>query len=197
MTPAVLLTVSAEVVPEWHAFIDGWHDFFLLAGTAAVTLTGLLFVSISLHIDALIHATREHLLGLARAMLMSFVVVMTLSLMMLVPNQSMRLVAVEVIVIGLVGFAVTLRQLRLATAPTHHHDFTAGLYRRRLMFPLAGYAWLVLTGASLLAMRIPEFIYWIVGAVCMLLGNAAGSSWDLLVRVARIRAADAKDRAGS
>lgn len=31
--------------------VEAWHDFFMLAGTAAATLMGLLFVALSLRID--------------------------------------------------------------------------------------------------------------------------------------------------
>ena len=37
--------------------IERWHEFYLLAGTAAVTLVGLLFVSLSFHLEALLHET--------------------------------------------------------------------------------------------------------------------------------------------
>ena len=69
----------------WVEFIASWHEFYLMAGTAAVTLAGLLFVAISIHVDTLVHESREHLLALARLILFSYVGVMLLSLMMLVP----------------------------------------------------------------------------------------------------------------
>jgi hypothetical protein len=33
----------------YQAALAGWHDFFILAGTASATLVGLLFVGLSLH----------------------------------------------------------------------------------------------------------------------------------------------------
>jgi hypothetical protein len=36
--------------------VEGWHDFYLMIGAAAATLVGLLFVSLSLNVDAI---TRE------------------------------------------------------------------------------------------------------------------------------------------
>jgi hypothetical protein len=30
--------------------VEGWHDFYLMIGTAAATLVGLLFVSLSLNV---------------------------------------------------------------------------------------------------------------------------------------------------
>jgi hypothetical protein len=41
-----------------NAFIEAasrWHDFYLLAGRASATLTGLLFVGVSIHIDLIAH----------------------------------------------------------------------------------------------------------------------------------------------
>jgi hypothetical protein len=77
---------AAARVHTWNEFLDGWHEFFLMAGTAAVTLAGLLFVALSIHIETLIHDTRQHLLALARAILFSFVMVLTLSLMLARPD---------------------------------------------------------------------------------------------------------------
>lgn len=200
MRPALLLEGAAGAAAgaariAWPEFYDGWHEFYLMAGTAAVTLAGLLFVAISLHIDALIDDSRAYLLGLARTVLLSFVMVLTLSLVMLIPHQSLRMTGVLLSALGVVAFAVTTRQARAGAASTHHDEFSRALFRRRQMIPLFGYGWLVLTGVAVLVTGVPEFTYWAVGAVCMLLGNAAGTSWDLLVRVARVKAADAKARA--
>ena len=38
--------------------IDSWHDFYMLTGTAAATLIGLIFISVSLHIDVLAKAEK-------------------------------------------------------------------------------------------------------------------------------------------
>ena len=170
---------------EWVRFLEGWRDFFLMTGTAAVTLAGLLFVAISLHIEALIHESREHLLGLARAILFSFVMVLTMSLMLLMPAQSMRVTGAEMMMIGAIFAAMTLRQLRTGT--TDHPDFPKTLFRRRLIPTLIGYAAIVAIGAALMVLRAPEALLYVMGAFGMLLGNAVGASWDLLVRTAKIK----------
>lgn len=182
--------VSAET---WTSFIESWHDFFILAGTAAATLAALLFVAIALHVETLVLHSREHLVSLARAILFSFIMVLILSLMMLVPLSTRRETAFELIVIGVISLAVTVRQLRGQKATGHEH-FSLSLFRKRLMLPMFGYAWITLTGLGMVFVS-PLFFIWMVGAVCMLLGNAAGASWDLLVRVARIKRADAEKKA--
>ena len=176
----------AQGALHWPVFQERWHEFFLMAGTAAVTLAGLLFVAISLHVETLIHESRVHLLALARAILLSYVMVLTFSLMMLVPAQAMGPVAAEMIVVSAVFFVITVRQLR-AGPRVDHPDFPIGLFRRRLLPTLIGYGMVALTGVSILVLRTPELFYLVIGAFCMLLGNATGASWDLLVRTAKMR----------
>jgi hypothetical protein len=200
---AAVLAAAADTVAHaglaggrpvaWAEFIAGWHEFFLMAGTAAVTLAGLLFVAISIHVDALIHESREHLLSLARLILFSYVGVMVLSLMMLVPSLSMRMTATELIIIPLPLIAWTVR-LRRTKHGTEHAEFSRGVMRQRSVMPLVGYGMIALIGVLILKFRIPEFFYYIIGAVCMLLGNAAGASWDLLVRTAKIRRREEGER---
>jgi hypothetical protein len=170
---------------EWLDYIESWHEFYLMAGTAAVTLAGLLFVAISIHIETLIHETRQHLLVLARAILFSFVMVLTLSLMMLVPPQSMKLVGAEMLLVGVVFTAVTVGQLRARV--TEHPDFPISVFRRRLAPTVIGYAIVAITGAALILLRESHLIMNVIGAICMVLGNAVGASWELLVRTAKIK----------
>jgi hypothetical protein len=177
---------AAGAAIGWVAFQEHWHEFFLMTGTAAVTLAGLLFVALSIHIDTLIHASRVHLLRLARAILISYVMVLTFSLMMLVPGLGMRVVAVEMVAIGMVFLVFTARQMRTADG-VDHPEFPHRLFRRRLIPMLVGSLVIGLSGLGMLWLRVPEFFYLIIGAFCMLLGNATGASLDLLVRTARLR----------
>jgi len=184
---------SAHTV-DWVEFVASWHEFFLMAGTAAVTLAGLLFVAISIHVDTLIDESREHLLSFARLILFSYVGVMLLSLMMLVPAFSLRLIGLELILIPVPLAAWTVRLSRTKHG-TEHAEFSRGVLRRRSLFALVAYGIIVLTGIGILKLRMPQFLYWLIGAVCMLLGNAAGASWDLLVRTAMIRRREDASRA--
>ena len=175
----------------WAQYIEQWHDFFLMAGTAAVTLAGLLFVAISLHVETLVHESRQHLIDLSRATLMTFIMVLVLSLFMLAPGQSQRIVAFELMVLGVVFGAFTAR-LIFMKPPANHGGFSQDLFRRRLALPLFGYGWLALTGWLLMKGEPPATLRAVFAAVTVLLASAAGTSWDLLVRVARIKLAEAK-----
>lgn len=197
MTPAVLAAAAAAAdtvahtaahlvqTVGWSEFAASWHEFFLMAGTAAVTLAGLLFVAISIHVDTLVHESRQHLLSLARLILVCYVGVLVLSLMMLVPALPMKITAIQLVIIPIPLLIWTARLAR--HHGTEHAEFSQSVLRRRMMMPVVGYGLIMASGALMLLLRVPEFLYWLVGAVCMLLGNAAGASWDLLVRTAKIR----------
>ena len=188
--PLLLLAVEAGNVvraftlAEWQ---ERWHEFYLMAGTAAVTLAGLLFVALSLHLDRLVEESHEHLLALARVTLLSFTWVLFASMFMLVPAVSPRQTAIMLGAMAIVGLIWLTRLTRAA----RHHDeagFSRGLIRRRLTAPIIGMLMMLLTAVGL-ALGIPEILYMMVGSMCMILGNAAGTSWDLLVEIAKHRRA--------
>ena len=168
--------------PEW---LGQWHEFYLMAGTAAVTLAGLLFVALSLHLDRLVEESHEHLLALARVTLLSFTMTLFASMIMLVPPVGAHQTAIMLGAMSVAGLSFTFRLTRAA----RHHDeagFSRGLVRKRLLFPTLGYVLMLLTAVSLW-LGVPEMLYMMVGSMCMILGNAAGTSWELLVHIARNR----------
>jgi hypothetical protein len=163
--------------------MEMWHDFYILAGTAAVTLAGLLFIALSLHLDQLVEESHEHLLALSRAMLLSFIVVLTASLMELTPAYSQRISGFTLMVIAAVGAVLTLK---LMGTVKHHEEggFSRRNMRRRKLVPMIGYGLIMLSGLGI-GLGIQELMYWSIGAFAMLLGNAAGTSFELLVYIAR------------
>jgi len=64
--------------------LAGWHDFYILAGTAAATLVGLLFVGLSLHLQIVV--TTSEVRSLARVTLVNFAAVVFLALFMVIPE---------------------------------------------------------------------------------------------------------------
>lgn len=165
---------------EW---LERWHDFYLLAGTAAVTLAGLLFVALSIHLDRLVEDTHEHLLALGRITLLSYTMILMISMFMLVPPESPRQTALMMLGGAISGIVFTVRMTRA----TKHHDeagFSRAQMRRRIFVPVIAYVMMVLSALGLLA-KVPEALYLMISGTCMALGNAAGTSWELIVQVAK------------
>jgi hypothetical protein len=73
-------TVSYEVLAQ------RWRDFYIVSGTAAATLVGLLFVGLSLHLRAVL--SRSEVRGLARVTLANFGLLLFVSLFMLIPQSA-------------------------------------------------------------------------------------------------------------
>ena len=178
--------VAGDSLPErlpFPRYMETWHDCYLLAGTAAVTLAGLLFIALALHLDQMVEESHEHLLALSRAMLTSFIVVLTASLTLLAPAFSPRITGFTLAMIGAVGTILTLKLL----AGVRHHEeggFSKRNMRRRKLLPMIGYGIMILSGIGV-GFGIQELLNWTSAAFAMLLGNAAGTSFELLVHVAR------------
>lgn len=179
-----------RMVPGMHvtdmpAFIEKWHDFFLLSGTAAVTLVGLLFLSLSFNLEVLLHDSKAHLLEHARSIMISYTFVLVLSLAFLVPQSSFQFAALMLVAFSLValGLQVARAFRRGRPRPPAHENFL----RRRYGLLIVGYVLALTNGLQMLFNPHPTQVFNMVGLVCLLLGNAVGSSWDLLVRVAKQR----------
>jgi hypothetical protein len=67
--------------------IDSWHDFYLMIGTAAATLLGLLFVSLSLNVDIISREENDDLRVLAAQSFINFLCTLMFSVVFLIPNQ--------------------------------------------------------------------------------------------------------------
>lgn len=171
----------ARVEVFMHA-LEGWHEFYLLAGTAAVTLVGLLFVALSFHLDTLLHESRAHLLSSARLTFANFVYVLILSLITLVPHAGPVFLGMFIALASAMFLALGVtNEIRVMRQPGR----TPGdrFMDRRRRVAIVGY----LLGAAnaMVLIRSLDFaaLYNFVCLVCLLLGNAAWASWDLLVQV--------------
>lgn len=192
MTPAdsthAMTVMMGPLAERAHAaeVFAGWHEFYLLAGTAAVTLVGLLFVSLSFNLDVLLHESRAHMLAHARSTLLVFSYVLVVSLGVLIPQQSALQLGVFITVASFIVGTIHARSMRLprGTAPTKFER----TMRRRGRIYLIGYSIAFLTGVGMLATREPQMLFSMITVICMMLGNAMGVSWDLLVEVGKLKA---------
>lgn len=166
--------------------LDGWHEFYLMAGTAAVTLVGLLFVSLSFNLDVLLHESRLHLLSHARETMLSFIYVLILALMFLVPGNGARMMGWSIVGASAVMLTVSVisiaKSRRLGGAEPHEK-----FLGRRRRLTVIGHLAAIFIGLAMALRRDPYQAYWMVAVVSMQIGNAAGSAWDLLVEVGKLK----------
>jgi hypothetical protein len=183
MAPATLAALLAA--------IGRWHEFYLLAGTAAVTLVGLLFVALSFHLDTLLHESKAHLLGTARMAFTSFVYVLMLSLAFLAPELSPRSLGLFLLVLSafLLGHAAWVT---IAHHRKRERDVNDRFLRRRYVATGFIAALAMASGAGFLQHPEEKWFYNFAFIVAVMLVNAASISWDLLVQVGRLKLAQGR-----
>lgn len=164
------------------SMLQGWDNFFMMAGTAAATLIGLLFVAITLSpnlsAQEKTHGTRAFL----TPTMVQFSAVLFQCLAVVVPWSFTWPVGIILGLCGLTGFiyhvAVILIQRRTAFASLDWIDF--------LLFsavPVLGHVSLIAGAAGFIAGR--SFApYAVAGAITLLLLTGIRGAWVLTLWIA-------------
>ena len=163
-----------------------WHDFYMLAGTAAATLLGLLFIAVTLNADLILAASRPHTKRVAEQAFQNYITVLLLSMIFLEHGYPSRVIAVQMVVVSLLMTLWTVHRLRSALYVSDE-SFNKSRTLRRLLPSLLGYLLMVVFGWKLRYGLDTDEARVFAFAPILLLISATGTSWDLLVRVAEIR----------
>jgi hypothetical protein len=95
-----------------HDILTEWHDYFMLLGTAAGTLVGLLFVAATVSAGVFSLERRAPLRLFLTATVVHFSSVLVVSLIMLLPLAHWLLLGAIVLVCGLVGLGYSALAVR-------------------------------------------------------------------------------------
>lgn len=158
---------------------DEWSAFFQAVVGASSALLGLLFVSLSLNLQAIL--SQPILPKRALLSLLQLFSVLIVAILVLVPGQPLWLLAPGVAGVGLVSGAMgihlgveTIRKFpTLRVSPWVNMGMSA---LSALLFLVA--AWCIAQGDF-------SAFYWIVGGIVISLVKAASDAWVLLVEINR------------
>lgn len=163
----------------FQAALQGWHDFYIVAGSAAATLVGLLFVGLSLHLRAVL--SRPEVRSLARATLTNFVLVLLLAMFTLIPQSSEGLTQ-ELIFSGIVSVAILAPSLlRAARSPTR--TLRVAQLSLRFGVSIISYGGVIAAGALFSGHAVDAGLTVLAVVALVLLAISLRNSWDLLVSV--------------
>ena len=157
-----------------------WHDFFIGTIGAAAALTGLLFVAISINLSDIVEDQR--LVARSGKALLSLIGALFASLLCLAPQQPTRLLAAELIVLGLVLWAIVLYLLRSSIRENpyigafHRVWHIALAYGSTLPFLFAGLSLWRHQGGGL---------YWMLAGFLFALFATLADAWVLLIEIQR------------
>src|SRR5919107_4727474 len=165
--------------------MNAWHDFFLAQAAATATLTGLVFVAVSINLQKIVSDPRSGLAGRAGEALILLVGVLTVSVLVLVPGQGAGLLGAEVLVVGLAawGWIVAIQLPRLREWGSMRADLRVSFVLRVVLGQVGTLA-MVIAGGAVLWVG-PGGLYWLVAGTIFSIIAALADAWVLLVEINR------------
>ena len=160
---------------------EAWHDLYLMAGTAAAGLTGLIFVAVSLHLREVLRDPWHR--GTAGSSLLALMSVVLISGALLIPSQPLPLLGTEIALIALASPAYSA----LALAHLPRAKRTAAL--AEIVVGIAGGFLAIAAGISL-AFRAGGGLWLLLPGAAVALGTSVLNAWRLMVDVAEASGAD-------
>lgn len=164
-----------------------WQGFYTALAATSATLAGLLFVALSFNLELLGRAEHEHTYRTASQAFATFLYVLLIALVLLMPHATRVELVVTLTVVGLVGLGGAI-SLGWQT----RHGASPGLHRR------AALRWLAWSGSVFLALLVaavgvtrhwPWVLHWVGLVLIVLLFAAVQRCWYLLVTVRLLEAA--------
>jgi hypothetical protein len=179
----LLSIVTGSVTPEAAVLpLDTWQDFYVLVGTAAATLTGLMFVVITLiaQIQARkqIPSSRSHVTVFSTSNVVHFGAVLLAAGILSAPWPALWPVSLLLGLAGLAGVTYMLIVLWLARHRLSYQPvFFDWLWYTVL--PLVSYAFLLVAAIVLLSQPVPA-LFVIAAVTVLLLFIGIHNAWDVV-----------------
>jgi hypothetical protein len=163
--------------------LQEWSTFAVIAGSAAAGLTGLLFVAVSIRADAI--ARSQELRNRAAQTLALFVTVLFISILLAIPDQSVRVLGVELVALAvIVAGAMLILDQRASASPNPE-----GAPEHRVasildaVAPNAITSILLLIAGGLLISGVHAGLDVLVLPVAVALAGGVTSAWLLLTKL--------------
>jgi hypothetical protein len=171
---------TARLFALSYASIAEWNALLAVEAGAAATLTGLVFVAVSINLTRIMSI--PGLPGRAGESIMQFLEVFLISTVALIPRQPERIFAIEVLVIAVVSWGAQVTgQVRYLLVRTGHP--WSWFVSRAVLCQFATVPFLV-AGITLL-LGVPGAIYWLVPGFAFSFVAGIVSAWVLLVEILR------------
>jgi hypothetical protein len=164
-----------------HALLKEWEAFYVIVGSSAGALTGLLFVVITLAADSKLPRTPDTVNAFTTPNVIHFAAVLLLSAILTAPWRRMPDPAHLVGAIAIAGviyvLVVTRRMMRQKTYKPVLEDWVW-----HLVLPMIAYAGLFI-GAAGLSHDQPWATFLIGGVNILLIGIGIHNAWDTVIYI--------------
>lgn len=170
--------------------ISSWHDFYMLTGSAAATLIGLIFISVSLHINVLAKAEKfGDIRSLASQTFTNFLLILSFAFIFMVPSSGPTGIGAPLLILGLLELGRTARLwLKFGFGRrSENQAFEASQMRWMLLLPNTICFLALIIVAIEILQGSTRFLDWMVMIIIWLLISASHSAWDLMLRLAEMK----------
>jgi len=162
-----------------------WLGFYAVTAGAAATLTGLMFVAVSVNVAAILGDAQGNSRRLAEQAFQNYLAVLLVSLLAMFPSMSLaELGFVTLCVTAAWAIWVLVRAYLALTRPYSSGSRLHSL--RRQTSSLIGFGMLIFA-ALRMALNIGDSRNLFAVATIILLFSAAAVSWELLIRISKAK----------
>ena len=160
--------------------MHGWNDFYIAVAGASAALTGLIFVGISISLKKILDfPTLPRRAFVSLTLLLSILIV---SILFLVPRESLHLAGYEILILGVILWIIVTR-----IDFKNYKEVESGYKRTYLVILfLDQFAILPYIIGGLVILSIGNMgLYWIVPAIIFSFIKSISDAWVLLVEINR------------
>jgi hypothetical protein len=160
--------------------LSEWQSLFAVQAGAAATLTGLVFVAVSINLARILET--PGLSGRAAESIVQFLQVFVICTAAMIPRQPMPALAAEILAVAAVSWAIQVYvQVRYAKSRAGHP--LSWLIMRIVQTQLASVPFAV--AALLLILGSPAGLFWLVPGFVFSFIAGVANTWVLLIEILR------------
>jgi hypothetical protein len=160
--------------------LSEWHSLFSVQAGAAATLTGLVFVAVSINLTRILET--PGLSGRAAESIVQFLQVFFVCTSTLIPRQPLPALGVEVLAIAIISWGLQVTtQVRYSRSRAGHPLYW--LIMRIVQTQLAEVPFFV--GGFVLALGSPAGLFWLVPGFVFSFVAGVVNAWVLLIEILR------------
>ena len=161
----------------FQASMQSWQIFYATVAAASATLTGLLFVSLSLNRERLKGKNAHMVIGMARQTFGDFLYVLMISLVFIVPHQIPISLSIALLVLGLSRGIAFFRQ---AAISLKNKSVSLLILVKEIGLPFTASLGLIVVAIAI-NFGVTNAIYGLVAVIAALLVTACWNAWLLLI----------------